>query len=457
MLDTGIDVPDVVNLVFFKVVRSKTKFWQMIGRGTRKRPDLFGPGKDKTHFLVFDHCHNFEFFNENPETIDSTPARSLSQSLFLARLDVVAHFENNKSGEVHGSAQEPFEGPVPVDASASVNLQSDLTDRLHIDVTEMPLENFIVRPHRQHIEKFSSRSAWKRLTLDDQHILREKLSDLPTQNADGDIDAKRFDLLILRAQLALLKDSVAIETYRHKITNIVSALEGVDVPMVKKELALILEMQKDPYWEDITPEILEVARRKLRSLARLVDKVAMKRVYSDFEDVMGEAAEIEILQTELGFDKERFTAKARHFLMAHKDHIAVNKIHTQAALTPTDIEQLEGLLIAQKLYDPDAATLIDESGGLEAFVRSLIGLDRSAVRKVFADFIRESNFNANQIEFVDLIIDALSKNGRIDPARLYEQPFTRLNDQGLSGMFDDNAASEIVRILGSINGSAEAA
>ena len=447
MLDTGIDVPDVVNLVFFKVVRSKTKFWQMIGRGTRKRPDLFGPGKDKTHFLVFDHCQNFEFFNENPEVVDSSPARSLSQSLFLARLDVVAHYDANIDEELGESAQEAFDGP---DTSA-LNLRSDLADRLYTDVTEMPLENFVVRPHRQHIEKFSKRTAWKRVNLDDQHILREKLSDLPTQHSDGDIDAKRFDLLILRAQLALLKDSVAIETYRHKIVSIVSALEGIDVPMVKKEMELILEIQTDTYWEDITPEILEVARRKLRSLARLVDKVSRKRVYSDFEDVMGEAAEIEILQTELGFDKERFTAKARHFLLAHKDHIAVNKIHTQAALTPTDIEQLEVLLISQKLYDPDAATHIDEAGGLESFVRGLIGLDRSAVRKAFADFIRESNFNSNQIEFVDMIVDALSQNGRIDPVRLYEQPFTRRNDQGLSGLFEQKEATEIVRILKSIN------
>lgn len=456
MLDTGIDVPDVVNLVFFKVVRSKTKFWQMIGRGTRKRDDLFGPGKDKKHFLVFDHCQNFEYFNENPETIDSTPTRSLSQSLFLARLDVVAHYDGNHDGDFHEAPVEPFEGPSDQKADVALNLKVDLSDRLFTDVTEMPLENFIVRPQRQHIEKFSKRSAWKRLSLDDQHILRERLSNLPTKNSDGDIDAKRFDLLILRAQLALLKDSVAIETYRHKITNIVSALEGVDVPMVKRELELILEMQTDPYWDDITPEILEIARRKLRSLARLVDKVAKKRVYSDFEDVMGEAAEVEILQMELGFDKARFTAKARHFLMAHKDHIAVNKIHTQAALTPTDIEQLEILLISQKLYDPDAATVIDEAGGLEAFVRSLIGLDRSSVRKAFSEFIRNSNFNANQIEFVDLIIDALSKNGRIDPARLYEQPFTRLNDQGLSGMFDDGAAKEIVRILDDLNNSAAA-
>ena len=451
MLDTGIDVPDVVNLVFFKVVRSKTKFWQMIGRGTRKRPDLFGPGKDKQYFLVFDHCQNFEYFNENPETIDSSPTRSLSQSLFLARLGVVAHFDNNQEMGFGEAGQEPFEG---ADGSSDdrVNLKSDLTDRLYTDVTEMPLDNFIVRPHREHIEKFSKRASWKRLTLDDQHILRERLSNLPTKHSDGDIDAKRFDLLILRAQLALLKDSVAIESYRHKITNIVSALEGVDVPMVKRELELILEMQTDPYWEDITPEILETARRRIRALARLVDKTARKKVYSDFEDVMGEAAEIEILQTELGFDKERFTAKARHFLLAHKDHIAINKIHTQAALTPTDIEQLESLLISQKLYDPDAANVIDEAGGLETFVRSLIGLDRSAIRKAFAGFIREANFNANQIEFVDLIIDALSKNGRIDPARLYEQPFTRLNDQGLSGVFDPEESSEIIRILKELNG-----
>lgn len=456
MLDTGIDVPDVVNLVFFKVVRSKTKFWQMIGRGTRKRPDLFGPGKDKTHFLVFDHCQNFEYFNENPETIDSTPTRSLSQSLFLARLDVVAHYDETVETDVKDSAQAEFEGERIDQDKSHLNLRADLADRLYTDVSGMPLDNFVVRPHRQHIEKFSKRSAWKWVDLDDQHILRAKLSDLPTKHTDGDIDAKRFDLLVLRAQLALLKDSIAIETYRHKIVNIVSALESVDVPMVKKEMELILEVQTDEYWNNITPQILEIARRKLRALARLVDKVARKRVYSDFEDVMGQAAEIEIMHMELGFDKQRFTAKARHFLMAHKDHIAINKIHTQAALTLTDIEQLEVLLISEKLYDPDAATLIDEAGGLESFVRSLIGLDRSAVRKAFAGFIRETQLNANQIEFVDMMIDALSKNGRINPARLYEQPFTRLNNQGLSGVFDSEESAEIIEIIRGLNPSAAA-
>ena len=110
------------------------------------------------------------------------------------------------------------------------------------------------------------------------------------------------------------------------------------------------------------------------------------------------------------------------------------------------------MLIEQRLYDPDAANLIDEVGGLESFVRGLIGLDPSAVRKAFAEFIRNTNLNANQIEFVDMIVDALSKNGRVDPARLYEQPFTRINGQGLSGVFSPETSAEIIRILKSLNG-----
>src|SRR5207249_7912804 len=82
MLDTGIDVPEIVNLVFFKLVRSKTKFWQMIGRGTRLSPNLFGPDKDKAFFYVFDYCQNLEFFSQNPETTDGSLGESLSKRLF---------------------------------------------------------------------------------------------------------------------------------------------------------------------------------------------------------------------------------------------------------------------------------------------------------------------------------------------------------------------------------------
>ena len=92
MLDTGIDVPEVVNLVFFKLVRSKTKFWQMIGRGTRLCPDLFGPGKDKEFFYIFDYCQNLEFFSQNPETTDGQLGESLGKRLFKARLELIANW-----------------------------------------------------------------------------------------------------------------------------------------------------------------------------------------------------------------------------------------------------------------------------------------------------------------------------------------------------------------------------
>jgi type I restriction enzyme R subunit len=91
MLDTGIDVPEVVNLVFFKIVRSKTKFWQMVGRGTRLCKDLFGPGEDKQNFYVFDFCQNLEFFSQNPNFVESSTAEPLEQAAVQARLQ--AHLQ----------------------------------------------------------------------------------------------------------------------------------------------------------------------------------------------------------------------------------------------------------------------------------------------------------------------------------------------------------------------------
>jgi len=447
MLDTGIDVPDVVNLVFFKVVRSKTKFWQMIGRGTRLQPNLFGPDKPKTEFVVFDYCQNIEYFNENLDAAESSPAKTLSQSLFLARLDILAAMDQRPLDGFGEGEQEPFDsgGPKPI------NLRSDIADHLHGDVAEMPLENFIVRPKRLYIESYLKRDDWNKLSLDDQQTLRDHISDLPTARVDNDIDAKRFDLLVLRAQAAVLNDSVAIENYRKKITNIASALELKDVPVVKKELELILEIQTESYWDGITADILEVARRKLRHLVRLIDKVAKTTVYSDFEDVIGDAVELDILDTQQAFDKERFKAKVHHFLKGHLDNVAIHKIHTNVPVTPTDLEELERILAEQNLYGDAEVDHIKTAGGLPQFVKTLVGLDKAAARNAFAGFIRDNELNSDQIEFVDMIINALSINGIVSPSQLYEQPFTLLNDRGLSGLFDAETSATIVSLIKDLN------
>jgi len=441
MLDTGIDVPDVVNLVFFKIVRSKTKFWQMIGRGTRLRPELFGPDRDKAYFVVFDYCQNFEYFNENPDKAESAPAKSLGHALFLARMDILDKLDElSRSSEFEVAEEQAKFG-------GEIDLRGSLADRLHEQVSLMPLENFIVRPKRRYVEDFSERDDWEHLGLEKRQTIREHLSDLPSQLEDKDIDAKRFDLLILRAQLAVLKDSIALEKYRRKIMEIASALETKDVPLVQAQMDLILEIQTDPYWEDITPEILEIARRKIRNLVRLIDKTERKSVYSDFEDVIGAAEEIEILESQTGFDKARFKAKVQHFLKSRLDHIAVQKIHTNQVLTPTDLSELEKILAEQELYSDEASDLINDEGGLSLFIRRIIGLERGAAREVFAEFIRENDFNSDQIEFVDMIISALSKNGIIDPAQLYDPPFTHLNAGGLGAVFDDKESAEIIELV----------
>ncbi len=153
MLDTGIDVPEVVNLVFFKLVRSKTKFWQMIGRGTRLRPDLFGPGRDKAFFSVFDFCQNLEFFGEDPPTIEGTVGESLSARLFKARLDLVGALDARSR---EGAGREGEAG-----------LRGEAAERLRAEVAAMNVENFLVRPHRRLVETYAAPAAWDAGALDE--------------------------------------------------------------------------------------------------------------------------------------------------------------------------------------------------------------------------------------------------------------------------------------------------
>jgi type I restriction enzyme R subunit len=247
MLDTGIDVPEIVNLVFFKPVRSKTKFWQMIGRGTRLCPNLFGPGRDKEFFYVFDWCRNFEFFNQNPHVTDGAGADTLAKRLFAARVNLI--------GEVdapHGQrAGEP--GSEPDRIAEITKLRDDLAAELRTEISGMSLDNFLVRPQRRYVEKYSSGEAWAKVDADAQHELIDHVAGLPSAVVDDDVAAKQFDLVVLRAELALLRVDPEFQGLRTRITEIASLLEELgNVPMVAAEMAFILEVQTDEFWQDIT-------------------------------------------------------------------------------------------------------------------------------------------------------------------------------------------------------------
>ncbi len=429
MLDTGIDIPQVVNLVFFKLVRSKTKFWQMLGRGTRLSLDLFGPGRHKEFFYVFDYCENLEFFATNPETTDGASGDSLGKRVFEARLELIS--------ELDGQHAEP-------------DLRQATAETLRAEVLAMNVDNFVVRARRRQVEKYRDANAWTALSPEAIAELSGDVAGLPSELEPEDEEPKRFDLLLLNLQLAVLRTEPVFERLRQQLEDIAGLLaEKSSIPMIQRELALIHDLLSDVWWKDVTPAMLETVRRRLRSLVKLIEKGRRKPVYTDLEDVMGEERAVELLGFASPQDFERFRAKARQFLREHQSHPAVGKIRGNQPLDESDIAALERLLVEGGIGTAEdvrrARNECDGRFGL--FVRSLVGLEREAAKEALAGFVAGKTLSADQIEFVGLIVDHLSEHGFVEVHRLYESPYTDLSPRGVDGLFGSAQVDELVRAL----------
>ena len=277
MLDTGIDVPEVVNLVFFKLVRSKTKFWQMLGRGTRLCKDLFGPGKHKESFFLFDYCQNLEYFSQNPETTEGAAGESLGKRLFKARLELIDVLDAKRvaagNKEVASEIVEGYGEPRTEDA-----LRLSIAELLRLEVAAMNVENFVVRAHRRAVEKYSRPEAWATLSADSFAELAVHVAGLPTELESEAEEAKRFDLLIMNLQLAVLRAEPAFERLVEQVKRIAGLLEEKSaIPMVREHMALIQDLQTAEWWQNVTCPMLEAVRRRLRSLVRLIEILANVR------------------------------------------------------------------------------------------------------------------------------------------------------------------------------------
>lgn len=441
MLDTGIDVPDVVNLVFFKRVRSRTKFWQMIGRGTRLRPDLFGPGKHKDHFLIFDFCENFEFFNQNPKLAEGAVGRSLAERLFAARVEIACELQALPEAERQGGLG---------------TLETDIRERLKAEVAGMSPNNFLVRARIKTVEHFQQPGAWGQLSEDDRHRLINEVAGLPTALEDKDIAAKQFDYLVMTGQIAVLRSDPAIVTCKEKVIALAERLQGLEtVPMVNAEMQLILEVQTEDYWQDIDAWTLEQMRKRLRNLIKLIPPGEQARVYTDFTDQIGAAKDVDISELGIGFDRARFQLKVRHFLKAHADHIAIIKLRRNEQLTPQDLSELENMLEMESVATGEDIAEVAKTG-LGLFIRSLVGMERQAAKAAFNGFIGDRKLNNNQIEFINLIIDHLTEKGAMEPTRLYESPFTDIDDGGVSGLFVEADVQGILTVLEEVKARAAA-
>ncbi len=433
MLDTGIDVPEVVNLVFAKPVRSKAKFWQMIGRGTRLSPDLFGPGQPKQDFLVFDFCGNLEYFSQDLLESPGSRQKSLTQRIFEARVGLVAGL-----GDTHPELRE---------ATAR---------SLHHFVAEMNLDNVLVRRHRREVERFAAWPSWESFTSSDASDVFA-LGGLPSARFDSDEFAKRFDLLILRRQLAQLDGDVALaERVREAIQGIAASLLGkLSIPSVRAEAERLEAVASDEWWADVTLPMLELTRLRLRSLARFADTAGRSPVYTDFEDTLGDAVSVEFARSTRPSDFQRFREKVTAYLRAHDNNLALQRLRRNLQLTASDIEELESMLV-----DADQATKADieyaaqKTGGFGLFVRSLVGLDRSAAEEAFAAYLNNEQFTVNQLRFVDMVISELTATGVMEPSRLFESPYTDAAPTGPTDVFSSDDSAEIISILRRIRSTA---
>ena len=438
MLDTGIDVPEVVNLVFFKAVRSKVKFMQMIGRGTRLCKELFSPEDDKKEFFIFDYCSNFEYFNKNPDGAPVSTTEPLGQRLFKARLNILSLL----------NAKE-------YDTEELKAVHQNMRQSLQSEVKSMNNDNFIVKSEIEHVEHFKNDDAWN--NLDDLAIgkLREHISKLPNQLEPETLEAKLFDMLCYNLELAVLeKNSKAIENYANRVIEIASKLESKEnIPVVAEQIALIQDIQTVEYWKGITLPMLEAMRKRIRGLVKLIEKSTSTIVYSMLDDEIGQMQAVDIPVVSSGVNLAQYRKRVKSFIKANENHITIAKLKRGLALTPTDLSELERFVFeAQEVESRDK---FEECFGTEKslplFIRSLVGLDRQAVQEAFSKYLQGSSYNEKQIRFVEMLIEHLTQNGVLEAAQLYEPPFNQIHFEGIDGVFSDGDADNIFGVVEAFN------
>lgn len=434
MLDTGIDIPEILNLVFFKDVKSKVKFLQMIGRGTRLCPDLLGLGKDKKEFYIFDACKNFEFFEQNPKGKESTLGMSLSQFIFELKVDILKELE-----KIEYLNDEEY-----------VKYKNFLLEELVNIVNSFNTLKFDVKQRIQYVEKYKNIVNWNNLTDLAVKEIKDNLTSLILSN-DNDESAKQFDRLMLAIELSKMLN-MKYERETSRLNRIGEGLTGLlNIPQVQAKNDDIKKILEDNYIE--RADIIEVDRMRdsLRELIKYLPRRIRKDVYTNFSDDINivEHDDKKIEQTELSDYKK----KVNFYLRNHLDNEIINKIRNNEKISQEEINKLQDILFNELNSNKEEYRKHYNDESLVLLVRKTVGLSKEAIDKEFSKYINENELNVEQTRFINLIKNYIMKNGVIDKKILNEDPFT--NYGGILQLFDGqmNIIQIIIMIIDLINGN----
>jgi type I restriction enzyme R subunit len=310
----------------------------------------------------------------------------------------------------------------------------------------MSLDNFIVRPRREVVEKYQKAKIWQHLTTEHLGELEKQIADLPTE-ADPlepvekeDELALRFDHMMLTMQLGLVEKTGISDFLQSKLIAIAAKLESkASVPAVEAELKWIQHVQSAHFWEGITLEELEQTRKSLRLLMRYIEKESQSVVYTHFKDEVTGVKENEGVYIPGGNDLDIYRRKVEAYVREHEDDLTIQRIKRNLPITPQDLNELDNKLFeASGIVDIQKyQQTIHPDKPLGLFIRELVGMDRAAAREAFSDYMDDARFNAQQIRFINTIIDYLTSNGVMSPAQLAQPPFSDIHFEGVFGLFDD--------------------
>ena len=395
MLDTGIDVPDVLNLVFFKILRSKIKFMQMIGRGTRLSPDIFSPGKDKEFFYIFDWCGNFDFFDKNPDGTKAITVPSLTERIFSLRSHIAFHLQHQKWQE------DEF----------GKSLHDEIKQLLREQVDSLSENRIQVREHWADVTHFKKPESWLYISEVDVNTLTTVIAPLLTTNTQ-DENAKKFDVLTLTVQLSLLDGETNGNKAANHIQTIAEKLqEKASHPSIQAKMGTIKEVLSAVAWENVSIQWLEKVRVELRDLLRFLIGSGNQTFTIDVEDTVTDEGMTDGIMPRVSYKQS-----VLDFLSQNRNLPVLRKIYDMEQLTTADFAELERILWQElgSKDDYDKYTHDMPCGSNVAiFIRSLVGVDRANAVRRFSEFISGNELNAEQEDFLSTIIAYVCENGDI--------------------------------------------